>query len=1229
MSLIDEVRIGKKEPYAWLLSCELTSEKCGKAPKKCTYLRVKFVLSCSIFQVSQRICQWEEAVGTSSGDDHFDFDTCGGFRITYVLKDRGRFQIAISDDFDEITVLMQELESEVVPVMSQLSQSELPSFLFNVFKKKAQSQLVPQPQGPEIVDFLTPFDFPPAEKLIFHCSGSYLSGKIPVRGILFLSINHISFLPSLSSIGTQFSVPWIKIADVKRKMAAALGGYILLSTRSRKYRFTVTSRVDETFCIIQRLADLGARRLLDNDAYTATARDPIRLSSGSILSSRHLLSRLDSYSRSEAYRRQFHLPTTEILDCEAACLLCTPFDKGERSGRIYLSENFLCFWNCGNAYLVLVIPLSEVLTVDVHVSQVNSRYSDIIVSNKDTVFVFAKVYDEEGLIDRLKYIVRSSSSVFDGGSEEVVMAEEALWNLDESKSPHHCNASRNVKNSGTSLEDLGSPKSTNEEKQKNSTTEVTAASSTTEDHSACFIEHFPLNDASPSQMEESRNAAWDRYFSIYGKGRSMYVVDELEELVLKGLPQKLRGRLWMLFSGAENDLRANPGCYEALVRQTAGRRNSVLVEIERDLHRSLPEHPAYHTPEGIAALRRVLTAYAFRNPNVGYCQAMNIVTGMLLLYCSEEEAFWLLAAVCERLLPDYYDSQVVGVRVDQVVLCRLASQCLPAIFARSIPTSTSPFPASLLSPLSGSKSADYSVPSVTSLFKRGGIRPTTDTLDNNSGVELVNLVTLSWFLTLFLNTMPFRCAVFIIDYFFFGGAKVIFQLALELLRLHLPIFNASLEREEVSGTLLHLSRFFHHLIPEALPLSSAAPPLNTKIGAVAGTEVSLHPLTVGMASLSKAVTVEQLLKSARANFGEAVTCERIESLRLACRLHVIHALSENCVKEAIRTLQPQLSARPEDLAAICFSYKEHYITSRYYRPQHVQPAALYGKVSSLNRPCYDMHRIDADQFCSLFCAQSSWGHLALPLFRLLDADNDNLVNLRDYAWLLLLISSSDYRGKLRLLFTVHSPEYLRPEDRSGFWERRSSQSLLTTCDLAPPCIPGFGVECTEELTEEITDADFSRSSLKEDTAVFAESSGVLERDDSASSIERAHSESILPLNTVYAGPIALENPPPLQKSSFIDLLKTINFLLLKDRKGDHDLLHALARLGQQCQLAVIKRNPSLRESGESTDGVWEIDFNDFMTATLAIPTMVLAFSQWFSLAKRIPEAEQFLRFSSS
>lgn len=77
--------------------------------------------------------------------------------------------------------------------------------------------------------------------------------------------------------------------------------------------------------------------------------------------------------------------------------------------------------------------------------------------------------------------------------------------------------------------------------------------------------------------------------------------------------------LWLPLD-AVTDLASHPGYYIHLVEASMGKCCMATEEIERDLHRSLPEHPAFQSETGIAALRRVLTAYAHRNPKIGYCQ---------------------------------------------------------------------------------------------------------------------------------------------------------------------------------------------------------------------------------------------------------------------------------------------------------------------------------------------------------------------------------------------------------------------------------------------------------------------------------------------------------------------------------------------------------------------------------------------------------------------------------
>lgn len=59
---------------------------------------------------------------------------------------------------------------------------------------------------------------------------------------------------------------------------------------------------------------------------------------------------------------------------------------------------------------------------------------------------------------------------------------------------------------------------------------------------------------------------------------------------------------------------------------------------------------------------------------------MNIVCALLLLYVDEEDCFWLLCAICEDILPNYYNRAMIGSSVDTEVLELMLRKHLPQIY---------------------------------------------------------------------------------------------------------------------------------------------------------------------------------------------------------------------------------------------------------------------------------------------------------------------------------------------------------------------------------------------------------------------------------------------------------------------------------------------------------------------------------------------------------------------
>ncbi len=237
--------------------------------------------------------------------------------------------------------------------------------------------------------------------------------------------------------------------------------------------------------------------------------------------------------------------------------------------------------------------------------------------------------------------------------------------------------------------------------------------------------------------DRSKIRLWGEYLRENGRNATIVRQPTFHKLIRVGLPNRLRGEIWEVSSGSFYTRLRNPNLYAKTLTKFTGKESLAIDEIEKDLNRSLPEYPGFQSEEGIGRLRRVLTAYSWTNEEVGYCQAMNIVVAALLIYMSEVQAFFILGALCDRLLPGYYSKDMYGTLLDQKVFENLVEKTMPILWEHLV----------------------------------------------KSDVNL-SVVSLPWFLSLYINSMPLVFAFRVLDVFFLEGPKVLFQIGLAILRIN-------------------------------------------------------------------------------------------------------------------------------------------------------------------------------------------------------------------------------------------------------------------------------------------------------------------------------------------------------------------------------------------------------------------------------------------------------------
>ncbi|XP_014386270.1 PREDICTED: TBC1 domain family member 1 isoform X3 [Myotis brandtii] len=239
---------------------------------------------------------------------------------------------------------------------------------------------------------------------------------------------------------------------------------------------------------------------------------------------------------------------------------------------------------------------------------------------------------------------------------------------------------------------------------------------------------------------------WEKMLSTPGRSKIKFDMEKMHSAVGQGVPRHHRGEIWKFLAEQYHLKHQLPRKqqpkdtpYKELLKQLTSQQHAILI----DLGRTFPTHPYFSAQLGAGqlSLYNILKAYSLLDQEVGYCQGLSFVAGILLLHMGEEEAFHMLKFLMfDRGLRKQYRPDMIILQIQMYQLSRLLHDYHRDLYNH---------------------------------LEEHEIGP--------------SLYAAPWFLTVFASQFPLGFVARVFDMIFLQGSEVIFKVALSLLGSHKPL----------------------------------------------------------------------------------------------------------------------------------------------------------------------------------------------------------------------------------------------------------------------------------------------------------------------------------------------------------------------------------------------------------------------------------------------------------